>query len=145
MLILVFCVVFQVRDERRNVWNIYISLTVSCPVKCGVDAVKELRHRCARHLLGTDTLPVPKDSTGVCVRGHTHNVMDKQGCRGARWKLTAKLSQNLTTTIRTAFENTRPIKTYHKTNQKHHKTGGVLALTQYSTLMDEISKSRHRN
>ena len=68
-------------------------------------------------------------------------VMDKQGCKGAAWKLTDKLNQNLTATIRTAFGNTRPI----KIKNNNIRQGGVLAVAQYSTLMDEISKEIERN
>ena len=62
-------------------------------------------------------------------------VMNKQGCEGATWNLTDHLNQNLTATIRTKHGMTRPIKINNSIKQ-----GGVLAVTQYATLMDEINK-----
>ena len=62
-------------------------------------------------------------------------TMDKQGCNGAIWNLTDKLNQNLTATIRTSIGQTRTIKINNSIRQ-----GGVLAVTQYAALMDEINK-----
>ena len=64
-------------------------------------------------------------------------VMNKQGCDGATWDLTDRLNQNLTltATIRTKHGMTRPININNSIRQ-----GGVLAVTQYATLMDEINK-----
>ena len=62
-------------------------------------------------------------------------VMNKQGCEGATWNLTHRLNQNLTATIRTKHGMTRPININNSIRQ-----GGVLAVTQYATLMDEINK-----
>ena len=62
-------------------------------------------------------------------------VMEKQGCKGAIWNLTDKLNQDLKATIRTTLGNTRPI-----TIRNSIRQGGVLAVTQYATLMDEINK-----
>ena len=62
-------------------------------------------------------------------------VMNKQGCEGATWDLTDRLNQNLTATIRTKHGMTRPININNSIRQ-----GGVLAVTQYATLMDEINK-----
>ena len=63
------------------------------------------------------------------------HVMNKQGCEGATWNLTDHLNQNLTATIRTKHGMTRPININNSIRQ-----GGVLAVTQYATLMDEINK-----
>ena len=60
--------------------------------------------------------------------------MNKQGCDGATWDLTDRLNQNLTTTIRTKHGTTRPININNSIRQ------GVLAVTQYATLMNEINK-----
>ena len=62
-------------------------------------------------------------------------VMNKHGCEGATWNLTDCLNQNLTATIRTKHGMTRPININNSIRQ-----GGVLAVTQYATLMDEINK-----
>ena len=62
-------------------------------------------------------------------------TMDKQGCNGAIWNLTDKLNQNLTATIRTSIGQTRTIRINNSIRQ-----GGVLAVTQYAALMDEINK-----
>ena len=62
-------------------------------------------------------------------------TMNKQGCTGAMWNLTDKLNQNLTAKIRTSLGHTRPIQITNSIRQ-----GGVLAVTQYATLMDEINK-----
>ena len=62
-------------------------------------------------------------------------VMNKQGCYGATWDLTDRLNQNLTATIRTKHGMTKPININNSIRQ-----GGVLAVTQYATLMDEINK-----
>ena len=66
-------------------------------------------------------------------------VMNKQGCEGATWDLTDRLNQNLTATIRTKHGTTRPITINNSIRQ-----GGVLAVTQYATLMDEINKEINR-
>ena len=66
-------------------------------------------------------------------------VMNKQGCDGATWDLTDRLNQNLTITIRTKHGTTRPININNSIRQ-----GGVLAVTQYATLMDEINKEINR-
>ena len=62
-------------------------------------------------------------------------VMNKQGCYGATWDLTDRLNQNLTATIRTKHGMTKPININNSI-----RLGGVLAVTQYATLMDEINK-----
>ena len=62
-------------------------------------------------------------------------VMNKQGCDGATWDLTDRLNQNLTATIRIKHGTTIPININNSIRQ-----GGVLAVTQYATLMDEINK-----
>ena len=66
-------------------------------------------------------------------------VMNKQGCDGATWDLTDRLNQNLTATIRTKHGMTRPININNSIRQ-----GGVLAVTQYATLMDEINTEINR-
>ena len=66
-------------------------------------------------------------------------VMNKQGCEGATWNLTDRLIQNLTATIRTKHGMTKPININNSIRQ-----GGVLAVTQYATLMDEINKEINR-
>ena len=62
-------------------------------------------------------------------------TMNKHGCTGAMWNLTDKLNQNLTAKIRTSVGHTRTIQITNSIRQ-----GGVLAVTQYATLMDEINK-----
>ena len=62
-------------------------------------------------------------------------TMNKHGCTGAMWNLTDILNQNLTANIRTSIGHTRTI---HITNSI--RQGGVLVVTQYATLMDEVNK-----
>ena len=51
------------------------------------------------------------------------------------WNIVDKLNQNITAKIRTHDGTTRPIQIKNSIRQ-----GGVLAVTQYATLMDEINK-----
>ena len=62
-------------------------------------------------------------------------TMSNQGCTGALWNITDRLNHNLTANIRTSLGNTRTINIHNSIRQ-----GGVLAVTQYATLMDEINK-----
>ena len=63
------------------------------------------------------------------------NIMYERGCTGSLWNITDKLNQNLTASIKTTHGKTRDIKINNSIRQ-----GGVLAVTQYATLMDEINK-----
>ena len=62
-------------------------------------------------------------------------VMHKQGIKGALWHITDKLNQNLQAVIKTSHGNTKPINIENSIRQ-----GGVISVTQYATLMDEINK-----
>ena len=62
-------------------------------------------------------------------------VMNKEGVKGNLWKIINKLNKNLTAEIDTKHGSTRSIKIRDSIRQ-----GGVLSVTQYALLMDEISK-----
>ena len=63
------------------------------------------------------------------------DVLAKNGCPPPEWLLIDKLNQNLSARIRTKHGLTNPIKIKDSIRQ-----GGVLAVTQYAILMDEINK-----
>ena len=63
------------------------------------------------------------------------HVLDKQGTENETWKIIRELSKNLTANIETKHGKTREIKIKDSIRQ-----GGVLSVTQYALLMDEINK-----
>ena len=62
-------------------------------------------------------------------------TINNQRCTGALWNITDKLNHNLSAYIRTTLGNTRTIHIHNSIRQ-----GGLLAITQYATLMDKINK-----
>ena len=62
-------------------------------------------------------------------------VMHKQGLETPEWEIIKKLNENLTATIQTKHGDTREIKIKDSIRQ-----GGVLSVSQYALLMDEINK-----
>ena len=62
-------------------------------------------------------------------------VLHKQGIKGKLWKIVKDLNSNLRTTIQTKYGPTRQISITDSIRQ-----GGVLSVTLYALLMDEINK-----
>ena len=62
-------------------------------------------------------------------------VLHKQGLKGRVWKIIKDLKSNLKTTIQTKFGPTRQIRITDSIRQ-----GGLLFVTLYALLMDEINK-----
>ena len=60
-------------------------------------------------------------------------IMHKRGINGALWEATEILNKDLNAKIRTKYGNTRTINIRDSIRQ-----GGVLSVTQYAALMDEI-------
>ena len=66
-------------------------------------------------------------------------IMHKEGLTGKEWSLTQKLNSNLTASIKTKNGMTRKIRIKDSIRQ-----GGVLSVTQYALMMDEITKEIQR-
>ena len=62
-------------------------------------------------------------------------VMHKQGLEAPEWEIIKRLNENLTAKIQTKYGDTREIKIKDSIRQ-----GGVLSVSQYALLMDEINK-----
>ena len=62
-------------------------------------------------------------------------VMEKEGVDPYNWKIIRQLNTNLTAKLRTKYGLTRSIKLRDSIRQ-----GGVLAVTQYAQLINEINK-----
>jgi len=67
-------------------------------------------------------------------------ILHKQGVQTKLWNITKKMNEGLKATVRTRYGNTREI-----TIKDSIRQGGVLSVTLYATMMDEIAKEITRN
>ena len=84
-------------------------------------------------------LDVTKAYDKAWIQGIMH-IMYKRGLTGPTWTLTNNLNTNLTARIQTKHGLTREIQIKDSIKQ-----GGVLSVTQYAVLMDEINKTIEAN